>query len=117
MLLKPQEVVAARLSSLLPRSSMTTMDTFSPRREAVTPPTTPEDACILMKSLPLNGDESTQMMNRKYPQEYVRPSKTLAGKPNTIMKPRKIRKIKAKSIFKHIKSANKQAKLTRRRSR
>ena len=95
MLLKPQEVVATRLSSLLPRSSMTTMDTFSPRREAVTPPTTPEDYALLRRVWPLNGDESTQMKNRKYPQGYVRPSKTLAGKPN-IMKPRSYgRKIKA----------------------
>ena len=83
-MLKPQEVAATRLSSwLLP--SITTMDTFSPRREAVTPPTTPEDYALLRRVWPLNGDESTQMKNRKYPQEYVRPSKTLAGKPN-IMK-------------------------------
>ena len=95
LLLKPQEVVATRLSSLLPRSSMTTMDTFSPRREAVTPPTTPKDYAFLWRVWPLNGDESTQMMNRKYPQEYVIPSKTHTGKPN-IMKQEAKKKIEIK---------------------
>ena len=65
LLLKPQGVVATRLSSWLLWSSMTPMDTFSSRRESATLPTTPEDRTFSTKVWPSNCNESSRNMSQQ----------------------------------------------------
>ena len=65
LLLKPQGVVATRLSSWLLWSLMTPMDTFSSRRESATLPTTPEDRTFSTKVWPSNCNESSMNMSEQ----------------------------------------------------